>query len=219
MFRNKRIRKADIQIQNTKCKRIKIKGKNNIWRTRNQRSYLRESVSTSRGGNVIPSLESFVVATSPFSHHTRRTPPCHMSHEYTIGEYPRANARTIEQKSLIIEDLDLDHPVQDHRSPLDQTISKRNLLVHPQVCLAGFQLLVIPVISAAPHRHKWLLPCVRCCYAILRTRDHCDGFLCLSRIDRSFDHRSKGTTHRSNVENRTLLSRAIETIQIIPNGS
>lgn len=61
-----------------------------------------------------------------------------MSHEYTIGEHPRANARTIEQKSLIIEDLDLDHPVQDHRSPLDQTISKKNLLVHPQVCLAGF---------------------------------------------------------------------------------
>ena len=28
----------------------------------------------------------------------------------------------------------------------------------------------------------------------------------LSRIDRSFDHRSKGTTHRSNVENRALLS-------------
>lgn len=27
VFRNKRIRKADIQIQNTKCKRIKIKEK------------------------------------------------------------------------------------------------------------------------------------------------------------------------------------------------
>lgn len=72
----------------------------------NQRSYLRESVRTSRGGNVIPSLESFVVATSPFSHHTRRTPPCHMSHEYTTNEHPRANERAppIEQKSLIIED-------------------------------------------------------------------------------------------------------------------
>lgn len=49
-----------------------------------------------------------------------------MSHEYTIGEHPRANARTIEQKSLIIEDLDLDHPVQDHRSPRLNDIQKKS---------------------------------------------------------------------------------------------
>lgn len=84
--------------------------------------------------------------------------------------------------------------------PRTDDIQKRSAGAQVPVSLAGFQLLL--VIPAAPHRHKWLVPWCQTMDAISK-----DEFLYtrLSRIDRSFDHRSKGTTHRSNVENRALL--------------
>lgn len=180
-------------------------------------SYLRENVSTSRGGNVIPSLESFVVATSPFSHHT------HVAHLRVTchTNTPRANilgltrAPPIEQKSLIIEDSIsttkskiTDHPL-NNRYPTE-------ICWCTHKCISGRPSTT----RNSPPHHTATSGCALSDTgpdAAKGSRDRCNDFYTrLSRIDRSFDHRSnKGTTHRSNVEKAIIPS----FIKLNPNRS
>lgn len=144
------------KIQNAKYKKIKIK-KNNIWKWRTIRDPTsekawarREAATSSRRWN--PSSWRRVLFPITLVAHLRVT--CHTNTPPTnILELTSAHHRS--NKNLWSSKIQLDSPSpRSQITPRTNDIQKKSAGARTQVCLAGFQL-----ISAAPHRHKWLVPC------------------------------------------------------------